>query len=73
MTEPAKIKPDWRNDLRMSFFARLEKCHAGCGDTADVLKLTGKRVGAWCKSCNWELSTGGIDVRMLMWRRRRKW
>jgi hypothetical protein len=56
-----KNKEDWRDVLKRRFEDGREACHGGCGDRADWrLALTGKHVGAWCRDCWLEVSSGRI-------------
>ncbi len=53
-------KNDWRALLKQRVKDREEECHVGCGDPATVLRLTGKRTGAWCSGCFRELTEGYV-------------
>ena len=53
-------KDDWRHFLKKEVEAGRETCHADCGEKAMVLRLYGRRVGAWCRGCFNELTQGKI-------------
>jgi len=63
-------KTDWRDVLARRFEDGRERCHGGCGDLADWrLALEGKHVGAWCRDCWLEVSSGRIPP---LWNRKRR-
>lgn len=55
-----KDEIDWRDALEESFESGRELCHGGCGDRAQMLRLTGRHVGAWCRECWREVAYGAI-------------
>ena len=51
---------DWRDILKKEVEAGRELCHADCGEPAKVLRLYGKKIGAWCRGCASEIFHGSI-------------
>lgn len=65
------LKGDWLDDLKLRFSLGKEKCHGGCGDVAERLRLDGRYVGAWCKDCLREVAYGETPmIKPPRWARR---
>jgi hypothetical protein len=62
-------REDWKQRLVAAFETGREDCHGGCGDRATELRLTGKRIGAFCRECWTEIAYGRIPP---LWRPRRR-
>lgn len=46
---------DWADWIMKSVAKRELPCGGGCGDPATLVKLRGKRTGAFCRACWGEL------------------
>lgn len=53
-------RKDWRELLVEAFETGGEPCHGGCGDPSRVLRLKGKKIGAFCRGCWSEIGYGRI-------------
>lgn len=56
----SKHDRDWVVWIKDSVKKRTLPCMAGCGDKATLVKYTGKRTGAFCRSCWGELYYGNV-------------